>query len=318
MPWGPCDEGHRRGGFRTGRPSPVQGLEAEARAAGQLPRRPPLGVRTPSARALLAAPVRLCPRLLRGAATSAHVPASNLVLSRGAGPGPPHANLGRRAHHVSLWPAPAALPLFNGNRSSRHAAAAGGGGQASGAVGVGSGSGAPAEAAPPTPRVSRAFLCLRRASNFSPQHPWATGSGQEQLFKPGVLEHGAHLPESSASHMAVGDPVWDTGCHPAPASAVESRALWAPGGVTSRVWVSGWRPGSPLLCTPASGTCQLARHLAPGGAPAPGSHAAVHLQVFGHGKANGEPTWALLLTALICETGILIASLDSVAPILSM
>ncbi|XP_030623115.1 solute carrier family 12 member 7 isoform X3 [Chanos chanos] len=42
------------------------------------------------------------------------------------------------------------------------------------------------------------------------------------------------------------------------------------------------------------------------------------LQVFGHGKANGEPTWALLLTACICETGILIASLDSVAPILSM
>ncbi|XP_008593293.1 PREDICTED: solute carrier family 12 member 7 isoform X2 [Galeopterus variegatus] len=42
------------------------------------------------------------------------------------------------------------------------------------------------------------------------------------------------------------------------------------------------------------------------------------LRVFGHGKANGEPTWALLLTALICETGILIASLDSVAPILSM
>ncbi|XP_023562248.1 solute carrier family 12 member 7 isoform X2 [Octodon degus] len=42
------------------------------------------------------------------------------------------------------------------------------------------------------------------------------------------------------------------------------------------------------------------------------------LQVFGHGKSNGEPTWALLLTAIICETGILIASLDSVAPILSM
>ncbi|XP_020043142.2 solute carrier family 12 member 7 isoform X3 [Castor canadensis] len=42
------------------------------------------------------------------------------------------------------------------------------------------------------------------------------------------------------------------------------------------------------------------------------------LQVFGHGKSNGEPTWALLLTALICETGILIASLDAVAPILSM
>lgn len=52
-------------------------------------------------------------------------------------------------------------------------------------------------------------------------------------------------------------------------------------------------------------------------APCP-AHAAVYLQVFGHGKANGEPTWALLLTALICETGILIASLDSVAPILSM
>ena len=41
-------------------------------------------------------------------------------------------------------------------------------------------------------------------------------------------------------------------------------------------------------------------------------------QVFGHGKANGEPTWALLLTACICEIGILIASLDEVAPILSM
>uniref|UniRef100_A0A3Q3GNF6 Solute carrier family 12 member 7b n=1 Tax=Labrus bergylta TaxID=56723 RepID=A0A3Q3GNF6_9LABR len=37
------------------------------------------------------------------------------------------------------------------------------------------------------------------------------------------------------------------------------------------------------------------------------------LQVFGHGKANGEPTWALLLTAGICEIGILIASLDAVA-----
>ncbi|NXO12598.1 S12A7 protein, partial [Oriolus oriolus] len=42
------------------------------------------------------------------------------------------------------------------------------------------------------------------------------------------------------------------------------------------------------------------------------------IQIFGHGKANGEPTWALLLTACICEIGILIASLDSVAPILSM
>uniref|UniRef100_A0A3B4BIX3 Uncharacterized protein n=1 Tax=Periophthalmus magnuspinnatus TaxID=409849 RepID=A0A3B4BIX3_9GOBI len=42
------------------------------------------------------------------------------------------------------------------------------------------------------------------------------------------------------------------------------------------------------------------------------------LRIFGHGKANGEPTWSLLLTACICESGILIASLDSVAPILSM
>ncbi len=41
-------------------------------------------------------------------------------------------------------------------------------------------------------------------------------------------------------------------------------------------------------------------------------------QVFGHGKANGEPTRALLLTALIAELGILIASLDLVAPILTM
>lgn len=44
----------------------------------------------------------------------------------------------------------------------------------------------------------------------------------------------------------------------------------------------------------------------------------VLLQVFGEGKSNGEPTWALLLTASICEIGIIIASLDSVAPILSM
>uniref|UniRef100_A0A3Q3LV47 Solute carrier family 12 member 6-like n=1 Tax=Mastacembelus armatus TaxID=205130 RepID=A0A3Q3LV47_9TELE len=36
------------------------------------------------------------------------------------------------------------------------------------------------------------------------------------------------------------------------------------------------------------------------------------LRVFGHGKANGEPTWVLLLTALIAELGILIASLDLV------
>uniref|UniRef100_A0A673GSV9 Solute carrier family 12 member 7-like n=1 Tax=Sinocyclocheilus rhinocerous TaxID=307959 RepID=A0A673GSV9_9TELE len=42
------------------------------------------------------------------------------------------------------------------------------------------------------------------------------------------------------------------------------------------------------------------------------------LQVFGHSRSNGEPTWALLLTAVICEIGILIGSLDNVAPILSM
>ncbi|XP_043937933.1 solute carrier family 12 member 4-like isoform X1 [Protopterus annectens] len=42
------------------------------------------------------------------------------------------------------------------------------------------------------------------------------------------------------------------------------------------------------------------------------------LQVFSHGKANGEPTWALLFTVLMAECGILIASLDMVAPILSM
>ncbi|XP_057188690.1 solute carrier family 12 member 6-like [Triplophysa rosa] len=42
------------------------------------------------------------------------------------------------------------------------------------------------------------------------------------------------------------------------------------------------------------------------------------LRVFGHAKANGEPTWALLLTAVLAELGILIASLDLVAPILSM
>lgn len=41
-------------------------------------------------------------------------------------------------------------------------------------------------------------------------------------------------------------------------------------------------------------------------------------QVFGRGKANGEPTWGLLLTVGICEIGVLIASVDAVAPILSM
>uniref|UniRef100_A0A8D3E645 Solute carrier family 12 member 5a n=1 Tax=Scophthalmus maximus TaxID=52904 RepID=A0A8D3E645_SCOMX len=47
-------------------------------------------------------------------------------------------------------------------------------------------------------------------------------------------------------------------------------------------------------------------------------HLNLTYSIFGHGKANGEPTWSLLLTACICESGILIASLDAVAPILSM
>ncbi|XP_069797206.1 solute carrier family 12 member 6-like isoform X2 [Narcine bancroftii] len=42
------------------------------------------------------------------------------------------------------------------------------------------------------------------------------------------------------------------------------------------------------------------------------------LRIFGKEKVNGEPTWALLLTVVIAELGILIASLDMVAPILSM
>uniref|UniRef100_A0A803SNG9 Solute carrier family 12 member 5 n=1 Tax=Anolis carolinensis TaxID=28377 RepID=A0A803SNG9_ANOCA len=52
--------------------------------------------------------------------------------------------------------------------------------------------------------------------------------------------------------------------------------------------------------------------------PSPSPLPPPQTRVFGHGKANGEPTWALLLTACICEIGILIASLDEVAPILSM
>uniref|UniRef100_A0A8C0GSI1 Solute carrier family 12 member 6 n=1 Tax=Chelonoidis abingdonii TaxID=106734 RepID=A0A8C0GSI1_CHEAB len=61
--------------------------------------------------------------------------------------------------------------------------------------------------------------------------------------------------------------------------------------------------GAPrLLCPPAVPLCPRAGCI----------------PVFGHSKANGEPTWALLLTAGIAELGILIASLDLVAPILSM
>ncbi|XP_033625955.1 solute carrier family 12 member 4-like isoform X2 [Asterias rubens] len=42
------------------------------------------------------------------------------------------------------------------------------------------------------------------------------------------------------------------------------------------------------------------------------------LAVFGRGSKTGEPTWALLLTFCISEIGILIASLDMVAPIITM
>ncbi|XP_033125361.1 solute carrier family 12 member 4-like isoform X1 [Anneissia japonica] len=42
------------------------------------------------------------------------------------------------------------------------------------------------------------------------------------------------------------------------------------------------------------------------------------LSVFGKGSATGEPTWALLLTVAISELGIVIAKLDSVAPIITM
>lgn len=113
--------------------------------------------------------------------------------------------------------------------------------------------------------------------------------------------------------------MWDTGCHPAAAGAVEHPGSAVP----SRVWafVSGCVLDvhfcadlvvgrvSWLVAGASTRCCS---------APVSPAHAAVYLQVFGHGKANGEPTWALLLTVVICETGILIASLDSVAPILSM
>ncbi|XP_077866597.1 solute carrier family 12 member 6-like [Saccoglossus kowalevskii] len=42
------------------------------------------------------------------------------------------------------------------------------------------------------------------------------------------------------------------------------------------------------------------------------------LAIFGRGSSTGEPTWALLLTLCISEVGILIASLDMVAPIITM
>nr|CAB3266103.1 potassium-chloride cotransporter [Phallusia mammillata] len=42
------------------------------------------------------------------------------------------------------------------------------------------------------------------------------------------------------------------------------------------------------------------------------------LKVFGRSKANGDPTWALLLTVFISLIGVLIADLDLVAPIITM
>ncbi|XP_075244994.1 solute carrier family 12 member 7-like isoform X4 [Convolutriloba macropyga] len=42
------------------------------------------------------------------------------------------------------------------------------------------------------------------------------------------------------------------------------------------------------------------------------------LKYFAKGKKNGEPSWALLLSAAIAEVGILIASVDSVAPIITI
>ncbi|XP_063718217.1 solute carrier family 12 member 4-like isoform X2 [Symsagittifera roscoffensis] len=42
------------------------------------------------------------------------------------------------------------------------------------------------------------------------------------------------------------------------------------------------------------------------------------LKYFAKGKKNGEPSWALLLSAVIAEVGILIASVDSVAPIITI
>lgn len=42
------------------------------------------------------------------------------------------------------------------------------------------------------------------------------------------------------------------------------------------------------------------------------------LNIFKRTGLNGEPTFALILTTLLAEIGVLIASLDLVAPILTM
>ena len=42
------------------------------------------------------------------------------------------------------------------------------------------------------------------------------------------------------------------------------------------------------------------------------------LNIFAYGSKSREPTRALMLTACISEIGILIANLDSVAPIITM
>lgn len=41
------------------------------------------------------------------------------------------------------------------------------------------------------------------------------------------------------------------------------------------------------------------------------------LNIFAVTTKNGEPVRALLLTSVICETGILIANIDNLAPIIS-
>ena len=42
------------------------------------------------------------------------------------------------------------------------------------------------------------------------------------------------------------------------------------------------------------------------------------LKVFGYSSGQGEPTYALIFTVIMSELGVLIASVDAVAPILSM
>lgn len=114
-----------------------------------------------------------------------------------------------------------------------------------------------------------------------------------------VLSAGAS--PASPGTAAWQDPAWDM---------CQLMALGVPSPCSRQGWVYGRvQSHRAALSTLAQGYRAL-RSLTRPSPP--------HFQVFGHGKANGEPTWALLLTACICEIGILIASLDEVAPILSM